>query len=96
MTSKKLIGLGLRRNILFPDAIDLIVDIAKDWDSSGIVKNIEPRQEFLAPGQIKNKILVKLNQHYSSIGNKLERSISKHFQGHKCTEPYPVTIFILS
>ena len=35
------------------------------------------------------------NQHYSSIRNKLEIPVSRYFQGHNCTEPYPVRIFIL-
>ena len=47
-------------------------------------------------GQTRNKILIRLNQHYSSIRNKLETPVSRHFQGHNCTEPYPVRIFILS
>ena len=47
-------------------------------------------------GQTRNKILTRLNQHYSSIRNKLETLVSRHFQGHNCKEPYPVRIFILS
>ena len=47
-------------------------------------------------GQTRNKILIRLNQHYSSIRNKLETPVSRHFQGHNCIEPYPVRIFILS
>ena len=47
-------------------------------------------------GQTRNKILIRLNQHYSSIRNRLEIPASRHFQGHNCTEPYPVRIFILS
>ena len=47
-------------------------------------------------GQTRNKILTRLNQHYSSIRNKLETPVSRHFQGHNCKEPYPVRIFILS
>ena len=47
-------------------------------------------------GQTRNKILIRLNQHYSSIRNRLETPVSRHFQGHNCTEPYPVRIFILS
>ena len=47
-------------------------------------------------GQTRNKLLIRINQHYSSIRNKLETPVSRHFQGHNCTEPYPVRIFILS
>ena len=47
-------------------------------------------------GQTRNKILIRLNQHYSGIRNKLETPVSRHFQGHNCTEPYSVRIFILS
>ena len=47
-------------------------------------------------GQTKNKILVRINQHYSTIRNKVETPVSRHFNGHQCKEPYPVRIFILS
>ena len=47
-------------------------------------------------GQTRNKLLIRFNQHYSSIRNKLETPVSRHFQGHNCTGPYPTRIFILS
>ena len=47
-------------------------------------------------GQIRNKILTKLDQHYSTIRTKQEIPVSRHFSSHQCKEPYPVRIFILS
>ena len=47
-------------------------------------------------GQTKNKILVRLNQHYSTIRNNVETPVSKHFRSYHYKEPYPIRIFILS
>ena len=46
-------------------------------------------------GQTRNKILTRLNQHYSSIRNKQETPVSRHFNSHQCKEPYPVRIFFI-
>ena len=47
-------------------------------------------------GQTRNKILTRLNQHYSTIRTKQETPVSRHFNSHQCKEPYPVRIYILS
>ena len=47
-------------------------------------------------GQTRNKILIRLNQHYSTIRTKQDTPVSRHFNSHQCKEPYPVRIFILS
>ena len=47
-------------------------------------------------GQTRNKILTRLNQHYSTIRTAQETPVSRHFRGHHCKEPYPVRIYILS
>ena len=47
-------------------------------------------------GQTRNKILTRLNQHYSTIRTQQETPVSRHFNCHQCKEPYPVRIFILS
>ena len=47
-------------------------------------------------GQTRNKILTRLNQHYSTIRTAQETPVSRHFRSHQCKEPYPVRIHILS
>ena len=47
-------------------------------------------------GQTKNKILVRMNQHYSSIKNKLETPVSRHFNSHTFEGFYPIRIYILT
>ena len=47
-------------------------------------------------GQTRNKILTRLNQHYSTIRTAQETPVSRHFRSHQCKEPYPVRIYILS
>ena len=47
-------------------------------------------------GQTRNKILTRLNQHYSTIRAAQETPVSRHFRSHQCKEPYPLRIYILS
>ena len=47
-------------------------------------------------GQTKNKILIRMNQHYSSIKNRLEMPVSRHFNSHLYQGFDPVRISILS
>ena len=47
-------------------------------------------------GQTRNKIVTRLNQHYSTIRTAQETPVSRHFRSHQCKEPYPVRIYILS
>ena len=47
-------------------------------------------------GQTRNKILSRLNQHYSTIRTAQETPVSRHFRSQQCKEPYPVRIYILS
>ena len=41
-------------------------------------------------GQIKNKILGRMNKHYSSIKNRLETLVTKHFTAHTIEGFYPI------
>ena len=47
-------------------------------------------------GQTKNKILVRMNQHYSSIKNRLETPVSRHINSHSFEGFYPIRIYILT
>ena len=46
-------------------------------------------------GQTKNKILVRMNQHYSSIKNKLETPVSRYFNSHTLRDSTPLEIIFL-
>ena len=45
-------------------------------------------------GQTKNKILTRINQHYSTIRTKAETPVSRHFNS-ECGSDYPFKIYIL-
>ena len=47
-------------------------------------------------GQTKNKILVRMNQHYSSIKNRLETPVSRHFNYYTFEDFYPIRTYILT
>ena len=47
-------------------------------------------------GQTKNKILIRMNQHYSSIKNQLETPASRYFNSHSFKGFYPFRITILT
>ena len=47
-------------------------------------------------GQTKNKILTRINQHYSSIRNRLETPVSQHMNSHTYRGNPPIKIFILT
>ena len=47
-------------------------------------------------GQTKNKILQRINQHYSSIRNKLETPVARHVNSHTYRGNPPFQIYILT
>ena len=47
-------------------------------------------------GQTKNKILQRINQHYSSIRNRLETLVARHMNSHMYTGNPPIQIYILT
>ena len=47
-------------------------------------------------GQTKNKILSRINQHYSSIKNLVDTPVSRHINSHSFEGFYPVRIYILT
>ena len=46
--------------------------------------------------QTKNKILSRINQHYSSIKNMVDTPVSRHINSHSFEGFYPVRIYILT
>ena len=46
-------------------------------------------------GQTKNKILQRINQHYSSITNRLDTPIARHMNSHNYRGNPPIRIYIL-
>ena len=47
-------------------------------------------------GQAKNKILSRINQHYSSIKNLVDTPVSRHINSHSFEGFYPIRIYILT
>ena len=47
-------------------------------------------------GQTKNKILSRINQHYSSIKNLVDTPVSRHINSHSFEGFYPIRIYILT
>ena len=46
-------------------------------------------------GQTKNKLLQRVNQHYSTIRTKADTPISRHFNDHQINENFPINIYVL-
>ena len=46
-------------------------------------------------GQIKNKLLTRVNQHYSTVRMNADTPISRHFNFHHIKEDIPINIYVL-
>ena len=46
-------------------------------------------------GQTKNKLLIRVNQHYSTVRMNADTPISRHFNSHNIKDNIPISIYVL-